>query len=218
MTYSLVIFDFDGTLADSASWFVTALNKAAVRFGFPVLSDAEVERLRGQGNREIIRHLGVPLWKIPRIATYIRRLAAEDAGSIRLFPDAGDTLRRLRAAGVRIAIASSNAEGTIRQVLGAENAALIDAYECGASLFGKAARFRRVMRRTGMTGPAVIAIGDEARDIEAARAAGVAAGAAAWGYATADLLRACQPDALFASLSDVAAMLTASAPLAMAEG
>jgi phosphoglycolate phosphatase len=48
-----------------------------------------------------------------------------------------------------------------------------------------------------------IAIGDEARDIDAARKAGLAAGAVSWGYATIDLLRAQQPDYLFASMDDI---------------
>ena len=57
VTYRLVIFDFDGTLADSASWFVKALNDLAPRHGFRPVTEAEIEMLRGRGNREIIRYL-----------------------------------------------------------------------------------------------------------------------------------------------------------------
>lgn len=60
-------------------------------------------------------------------------------------------------------------------------------------------------RRCGIRGDC---IGDEARDIEAAREAGVAAGAVAWGYATPALLQSRELDAMFASLQDIANRLT----------
>ena len=63
MTYRLVIFDFDGTLADSASWFVKALNDLAPRHGFRPVTAAEIEMLRGRGNREIIRYLKLARWR-----------------------------------------------------------------------------------------------------------------------------------------------------------
>ncbi|MGZ5882650.1 MAG: HAD hydrolase-like protein, partial [Xanthobacteraceae bacterium] len=59
MKYKLVIFDFDGTLADSASWFLGILNDLARRHGFRSVTEAEIEMLRGRGNREIIRYLNV---------------------------------------------------------------------------------------------------------------------------------------------------------------
>lgn len=212
MACQLVIFDFDGTLADTFGWFAAALNKAALRFGFRTLSDADVTMLRGCSNREIIRFLGVPLWKVPLIANHLRHLAAAEAASIRLFPGTGEMLHRLHGAGVRLAIVSSNAEATIRQALGEELAARIDVYECGASLFGKAARFRRVLRRTGIPASAAIAIGDEGRDVDAARRTGIAAGAVTWGYATPDFLLSCQPDALFRSMADLADEITGRSP------
>jgi phosphoglycolate phosphatase len=60
-----------------------------------------------------------------------------------------------------------------------------------------------VIKRQGVSADRTIAIGDEARDIDAARQAGLAAGAVSWGYATIDLLRAHQPDYLFASMDDI---------------
>jgi phosphoglycolate phosphatase len=203
-SYRLVIFDFDGTLADSVPWLVEALNHAARQFGFRQIADDEVTRLRGQGNREIIRHLGVPMWKLPLIAASMRRMAAENAGSLSLFPGIETELRRLHAAGIGLAVVSSNTEATIRRVLGADLAALIGSYECGAGIFGKAVKFRKVLRRTRIPATATIAIGDEVRDIEAARAIGIDAGAVTWGYATPDLLRRHTPDILFASVGEVA--------------
>ena len=63
--YKLVIFDFDGTLADSARWVARELNPLGARFGFRQVSEAEIESLRGCDARQILARLGVPSWKLP---------------------------------------------------------------------------------------------------------------------------------------------------------
>ena len=78
MAYKLVIFDFDGTLADSAGWLFGVLNQVADRYGFRRTSEAEIAMLRGRDNREIVRYLGVPAWKLPLIAAHMRRRVARD--------------------------------------------------------------------------------------------------------------------------------------------
>ena len=203
MGYRLLIFDFDGTLADSALWFGRVLNGVAKRYGFRQIDVAEMAELRGQPNREIIRRLGVPAWKMPFIAAHFRQLAAEAAPELKLFPDVEVMLRRLSSGGVKIAVVSSNSEATVRAVLGAELAGLISYYGCGASVFGKAPKFRAVIRKAGVEEADVLCVGDEVRDIEAARKAHLATGAVTWGYATPEILRAQRPSAVFETPRDI---------------
>ena len=203
MAYRLVIFDFDGTLADSAEWMLRVLNQVAERYGFRTVSDEEIEMLRGRDNRAIVRYLGVPAWKMPLIANHMRKLVAKDAGQIALFDGVNDLLRALSDRGVELAIVSSNSEENIRRILGPDNAALIRYYECGASMFGKARKFRRVLKRSGVLRAETICIGDEARDIDAASKVGLASGAVTWGYATAELLRERQPTHVFGSMGEI---------------
>lgn len=63
--YDLVIFDFDGTLADSLAWFRGAFNEAARQHGIGALTPAEFEALRGAPRREIMRRFAIPAWKMP---------------------------------------------------------------------------------------------------------------------------------------------------------
>lgn len=203
MGYRLIIFDFDGTLADSAAWFAGALNGVARRYGFREIGLAEMARLRGRPSREIMQALKVRPWKLPFIAAHMRRLAAEAAPSIDLFPGVADMLRRLAGRGVTVAIVSSNSEAVVRQVLGPELAGLVAHYGCGASIFGKASKFRQVIRAAGVGEADVLSVGDEVRDIEAARRLRLAAGAVTWGYATPEILQAQRPSAMFETTDDV---------------
>lgn len=64
----LVLFDFDGTLADSADWFLGVFDQVADRFGYRRLAPGDRERLRGLDSRAILRHLDIPVWKLPLLA------------------------------------------------------------------------------------------------------------------------------------------------------
>ncbi len=206
MRYKLVIFDLDGTLADSFPWFLEHVNAVADRFGFRHVEAGDVDALRRSGTREILTRLEVPRWKLPFIARHMRRLKTSLGGSIELFPGVEPLLLSLKQAGTTTAMVSSDHEPNIRRTLRG-NAVLIDHYACGASLFGKAAKFKRAMRLAGVSPANTIAIGDELRDLEAARNARIAFGAVGWGYADPAALRAAGPDEYFESIDDIIARL-----------
>ncbi len=201
--YSLAIFDLDGTLVDSFPWFLQHANHVADTFSFRHIAPEDIDRLRRAGPREILAHLDVPLWKLPMIARHMRRLKSQHVGDLALFPGASEMLHALKDGGMTLALVSSDSETNARQQLGDDNAALFSEFACGASLFGKAAKFRRVLKRLGIAPAHAIAIGDEVRDIEAARAAGIACGAVTWGYAAPEKLRALGPDLVFEGLGEV---------------
>jgi phosphoglycolate phosphatase len=206
MPYTLVIFDLDGTLADSFPWFARELNGVADTFGFRRVAEGEVEALRHLPPRALLAHLGVPLWKLPRIAAHMRRTKSAAIDGIPLFPGVEAMLGALRDNGVTLALVTSDDEANARAQLGPV-ASLFAHFACGASLFGKAAKFRRVLRQTATAPGSAIAIGDELRDIEAARAAGIACGAVAWGYADPAALEAAKPDTMFVTMDEIAARL-----------
>jgi phosphoglycolate phosphatase len=205
--YKLVIFDFDGTLSDSGEWFLSILDDLSERFRFRRVVDRdEVERLRRRPTREVIQHLGIPGWKLPLIARHVRARFRENARDIRTFDGVRAMLQTLADAGIRMMLCSSNGEANVRAVLGPD-AARFEAYFCGSGLFGKVAKFRRAIKASGLAPSAILAIGDETRDIDAARAVGIGAGAVLWGYANPDLLIAMRPDITFASPADIVAHL-----------
>lgn len=203
MRYQLAIFDFDGTLADSFPFFLSVFNQIADQHGFRRVDLDRVDGMRHYGTRELMRHVGMPAWKLPLASKTFMALMKENVAQISLFDGVGLALRSLADAGVRLVIVSSNSEHNVRQVLGAELAALIGQYECGMSIFGKASRIRAVLRHNDVDACAAIYIGDQGTDAEAARKAGVPFGAVRWGYATIEALRQHQPQHEFDSVAEL---------------
>ena len=207
MRYRLVIFDLDGTLADSFPWFSRILNDVADRYRFKRVAPHEIETLRTMDARALMRHFGIPAWKIPFIASHMRKRKAREIDQTRPFDGIDRMLRELSDAGIALALVSSNSEANCRAILGAGNASLIRYYQCGASLFGKSAFFRRVLRKSGTPASDAICIGDEIRDLDAARKAGIDFGAVTWGYTAAESLMARGPTVVFRTVDEIAERL-----------
>jgi phosphoglycolate phosphatase len=200
--YRLAIFDFDGTLADSLPWFRASFQDMIARFDLAAVGDDEIEGLRAMSAREIMARLNVSMWQLPAIVSDMRKRKLAAASEIALFDGVPAMLAELRRLGIKTAIVSSDSEASVRHVFG-PTAALVSSFDCGAALFGKHWKFRRVAKRLGARPDEAICIGDEIRDIEAAKAAGMDSGAVAWGYALPGALQAAGPTHLFGSIEEM---------------
>ena len=200
--YRLAIFDFDGTLADFLDWFRASFQETIARFDLAPVSPEELEGMRGLSAREIMARLKVSMWQLPVIVSDMRKRKLAAASETSLFAGIPAMLADLQRLGIKTAIVSSDSEASVRQVLG-PTASLITRFDCGAALFGKHWKFRRVARKLGAKPSETICIGDEIRDIEAADAAGMDSGAVAWGYALPAALQAAKPTHLFNSIEEI---------------
>jgi phosphoglycolate phosphatase len=204
VAYKLVIFDLDGTLSDSFPWFLSVISTVADKHGLRRIDD--VEGMRGKTSRDIIKALDVPRWRLPWIASDMRKLKSQSLDKIPLFSGVPELLSALADGGLTIAVVTSDSEENARRALG-PLVSCISHFACAASLFGKARKFRQVMRAAGASAEATLAVGDEVRDAEAAKAAGIDFAGVAWGYATIDALARVDPVAIFATVSEMRAWL-----------
>jgi len=206
LKYRLIAFDFDGTLADSFPFFIEVFGSLADAHGFARIDHADIDKLRGQDAKTLMRHVGLPLWKFPQVAAHFKRLMAADITRIKLFDGMAEVLQQLSAAGVQLAVVSSNSADNVRSVLGAE-AALITHFECGVDLFGKRHKLRQLLKHSALPHREMLSIGDELRDLEAARACDIPCGAVAWGYSRFDVLLAQSPEEAFGTVGELATRL-----------
>lgn len=204
MQRKLIIFDFDGTLADTFPSFVRVFDQAADKYGFKRLDRERQGALRGFDARQIMAHHDIPLWKVPAIARFMRACMADDIANIKLFAGVERVLHTLHAQGVVLTIVTSNSLANVRAVLGPELAALFSHVECGASLFGKVPKVRKVLAATGIAPRHAMLIGDEIRDAKAAADAGIDFGAVSWGFNHVNALLARHPRQVFRQVAEIA--------------
>ena len=190
---STVIFDFDGTLADSMQLFIEAVNKSAARLHHGTIEPGDVGMLRGRHPRQVLRHLRISLLKLPLVMRAVRKEVSRGVARARPSADMAGTLRRLKKGGCSIGILTSNAEQGVREFLAGNGMDVFDFVYSGRSAFGKGRTLRAIAKRAGGR---VFYVGDEVRDIEAARKAGATMIAVAWGFNTAEALMRESPDYL----------------------
>jgi phosphoglycolate phosphatase len=203
MKYKLIIFDFDGTLADSFPWFVQMVNAVAIKYKFKQIAPEEIDGLRSLSALQLVQHLEIPLWKMPMIANHVRQQMTQDREGITRFAGVDQMLARLHQTGVTLALVTSNADENVRHVLGEENLALMSYIECDVSMFGKRARYRKILKQSGVRASETLSIGDEIRDIEASTQERIPFGAVTWGYTHIDALKAHAPAEVFTQVDDI---------------
>ena len=209
MAFKLVVWDFDGTLADSMPTALGIFNRLAVEMGAKPLSD--LAAARNTSMRQMLRQQGFSLWRLPRLVRKYHAAAAEEADQLKLAAGLPDTLAAMAGSGVRLGVLSSNREDNIRRCLRANGAEGHFAFVVGyPRLFGKAKALKRIIRAERLTRADVLYVGDELRDVEAAKKAGVTVAAVTWGFNTPELLRTGAPDYMVSDAADLAKLVERS--------
>jgi phosphoglycolate phosphatase len=204
MGRSLVIFDFDGTVADSFAESLLAYNRVAPRLRLRRVAEADVAELRRMGAGQLMAALGIPMWKLPRLMIAVRADLMDHFHAVTPVPGIGEALREVARAGHHLAIVTSNSLANVRGFLARHDLDLFPTIVAGASIFGKSTRLRRLLKAAHMDGSESVYIGDTSPDIRAAREAGTAAIAVAWGFSAREPLAAETPDAVIEATSDLA--------------
>lgn len=202
-----LVFDFDGTLADSFASAVAIFQRIGPSLGLKPIPDPELAR--SMPTRQLLKEIGVNFWKLGRVVRAYQSAAADEAHNLKLFPDWPATLRSLHARGVQLGILSSNREETIRTCLRANGVEDLFAFVIGyPKLFGKAKALRRILKSRDLERGELLYVGDETRDIEAAHKAKVRVAAVGWGFQRPAILREANPTAFVESPGELLALIS----------
>ena len=203
MKYKLIIFDFDGTLADSFPWFIKMMDVVTEKFNLTKIDKDDLSELRKLDSLSFLKHLKIPLYKLPRISTFMRNMMSENIEEIKMFDGIENMFCELKKLGHKIAIVSTNSKENIVKVLGDELIKMNDYFVGGVSVFGKDSKLKKVLKLSGIDKKDAIYIGDELRDIFASKKVGMPCGAVAWGVNDATALAELEPDEMFYEVEHV---------------
>lgn len=209
MKYDLVIWDFDGTLADTLAVALRIYNEAAARHGFLPIDDPEA--VRRMSSLAFLREHKVPLLRLPLLMREFLAALKQEVAKVRLFPEIPETLAAVRGLGCRMGILSSNSRDNILACLEANGVA--DSFEFVVGymrLLGKGRALRRLLRDRRVEPQRVLYVGDELRDLEAAREARTDVAAVSWGLHAGEFLAEQGPTYLVSAPSEIPSLLGAS--------
>lgn len=196
MCYRLLVWDFDGTLADTMALALKTYNAMAKRHGFLPVEDPEAARHLTA--RDFLRHYEIPMARLPQLAREYLRAIRDRMVAIRLIDGVPPLLRALQAGGYQLGVLSSNTAENISACLRANGVEDLFGFVIGyPRLFGKARAIRRLLRRHRIEPEEMLYVGDEVRNVEAAKKAGVDCAAVSWGFHALDLLSRYQPTYLW---------------------
>jgi phosphoglycolate phosphatase len=207
MAVRTMIFDFDGTIADTFHAVVDVLNQLSDEFGYRRAAPDDMATLTSLGLRELADHVGLAWHRLPALAVRVRKEMARQMPSIKPCPGIPGALAALRERGVRTGMLTSNNRHNVESFLAKNPELLFDFVSTGSGLFSKQLRLKRLLATQRLALAETCYVGDEVRDIEAARALGMQAVAVCWGFSSPQLLAASQPDHLFAEPSELLALV-----------
>ncbi|HEX2555864.1 MAG TPA: phosphoglycolate phosphatase [Microvirga sp.] len=192
MSLEAVLLDLDGTLVDSAEDLRDALNEILGRQGLRPVTPAEVRAMIGDGvlklvERGLTRTGGDPARAADLVPAFLEAYEPRASRKTVLYPGVLDTLRRLRAAGLRLAVVTNKPEAATRQILDALGlAGLIEVVIGGDTLPRRKpdpAPVAAALRALGIAPEAAAMVGDNHHDVEAGHGAGLRTVLVGYGYA-----------------------------------
>ncbi|MDY7013595.1 MAG: HAD-IA family hydrolase [Cyanobacteriota bacterium] len=195
MSVKLIVFDFDGTIADTYDTFVEIVIRLSEQWGYPSVNREAVFQMRNLSSREIIQQSEIPLWKLPFLLRKATSELGKEIANVRPISGIPEALVVLKDRGYQLGILTSNSRKNVTKFLKKNSLLdLFDFLDTGTGIFRKDKAIKTVIRRHKVLKKNLIYIGDETRDIEAAKKSEVKVIAVNWGFNSPEILIAHQPN------------------------
>lgn len=189
-----IIFDFDGTLADSFDYVADYLAGEA---RLEPLTPDQKQQLRGLSVGGMVRHMGFRWWQWLPLFLKGRRRMNRAIKELKTFKGMPELIRKLHAEGHELFILSTNSVRNIRHFLHVQkmHKYFLEIYG-GVGIFGKGPALRQMLNDQNLDINHAVYVGDELKDVQAAKSIGLRAVAVSWGFANRDNLKAAKPTGL----------------------
>ncbi len=192
-----IIFDFDGTLADTLNTGVALYNSIAHEYECLPVPLSKVDELRDRRPQEFLQDYGVTFFKLPKILLRMREELNSKMRTIKAIPHIIEELIKIKSDKYSLGILTSNSHDNVKSFLQRNEVdKLFDFIFSEKHLFGKHKAINRLLKKNNLIKDDVIYVADETRDIEAAHKSGIKIISVAWGFNTKEALARSKPDAL----------------------
>ncbi len=197
MAYRTIIFDFDGTLADTLEESRRIFNEMATDYGLRQVSEEELPGLRHFSLKELLTHLGIPKRRVPGLIARGTTLMRGNITKLPLIPGIVAPLTALRERCDSFGVLTSNAPTNVDLFLRSHGLReLFNFISSTSKLTGKAKHLRAIRKTFSLKAEEMLYVGDEIRDIKASKKAGIAVAAVTWGFNSPESLAAESPEHL----------------------
>ena len=216
MQKSILVFDFDGTIADTFDLMLRVSKTLSEKFKIRQIERREIEAFRDKTSWQIIQALKIPLWKIPLMIQKARSEFAKQMASVTPFPQMTQVLHQLKSTNCQLGIITTNSSANVNLFLKNYGLFLFDFIISTSRISQKHKHLKQIKKNLSVD-HSMIYIGDETRDIEAARKAEVTSVAVTWGYNSQKALKAYKPDYLVNTPQELLEVLNKNSFLATSE-
>lgn len=197
-----VIFDFDGTLANSLTAAVAIYNEMAPSFKCKSITEKEVQELRSLKAHEVFKHLNVGFFKLP-ILLY-RGKKKMKISDVKPFDGIIAMIQDLVSKGFKLGILTSNSKKNIEEFLKLNDLeGCFDFVYSSRKLYAKSIMLFKILKDHKLKAQNVFYVCDETRDIEASRLIHIPVISVSWGYNTREALERLKPDYLIDEASQL---------------
>ena len=203
MSKTFLIFDFDGTLAQTLDAIVKILRPMAKEFGLGQINDENINQFKEKGTRQIIKELKAPLIKIPTIVKRVKDKLDKEIENLSSFDGIKETLNELKERGYVLGILTSNSQKNVKKFLRKNGFDFFDFIYADSSFFGKDKVLKKLLQNRNLKTNQVVYFGDEVRDIQAALKLKIKVVAVSWGFNTKRLLASYKPTYLVENPSQI---------------
>lgn len=202
-----IIFDFDGTIADTVPILIEILEDLSEKYGYKKLNNQEIMSMRDHSIQEIFKLMEVPILKLPFIAKDVKNELNKRVAQLKPIKGIDVLIRKLKQKKYMLAIITSNSEKTVKTFLTQKNLDHFDCIYSGTTLFGKARIINGFLKKYNLAKKDTIYIGDEVRDIEATQKVGIPIIATTWGMNSPKGLKRYNPDFLIDKPAEILSIL-----------
>lgn len=200
---NVVIFDFDGTLADVVPLMRQIYNDFALKKGYPHLSEENFQELRKGTLKDFLKWIGVKPWQLPGLMKEGRAVFHVQSEDVRLFDGVTNLITKLHNDGWHIYILSSNSNKTIHEVLTRNGINDYIKILKRPSLFGKANSIKKLVKKHRYEKSNTWMIGDEVRDIDAGNKAKINTIGVTWGLQDESIIVDHNPNFMANTIDDI---------------